>query len=344
VSSQQKRYELAILSVLFIVSFPFSLFANQSQDKKAVTDAAPILWRDPGEIASKDLRFGPGAAELAPAAPFKFVEEDKDGESPKFIATDANNVNWSVKLGTEAQSETVATRLVWAVGYFAEEAYYFDRVQVENLQPLSRGKEFVVNSNTVVNARFEPRREGIIKGDKWDWNKNPFADTKELNGLKVIMILLNNFDARSDNNRILIVQNPQTQQREARYVVTDLGATLGKSGGLGGTRSKNNFEDFLSTKFVRGVKEGVVEFDYDTRPTGLGMFSVLYPPYYKGEVKKEKTMRGIPVEHAKWIGSLLAQLTDDQLRSAFRAAGYDTRIMEEYVAAIRERIGQLTRL
>jgi hypothetical protein len=34
---------------------------------------------------------------------------------------------------------------------------------------------------------------------------------------------------------------------EAHYVVTDLGATLGRAGGLGGTRTKNNLKDFLST-------------------------------------------------------------------------------------------------
>ena len=55
-------------------------------------------------------------------------------------------------------------------------------------------------------------------------------------------------------------------------------------------------------------------------------------------------MRGIPVEHARWIGSLLAQLTDDQLRDAFRVAGYDKVTTEGYVMSLRERINQLTRL
>ena len=66
-----------------------------------------------------------------------------------------------------------------------------------------------------------------------------------------------------------------------------------------------------------GIEDGAVEFDYDTRPTKLGHFSVLYPPYYRSQVKKEKSMRGIPVAHARWIGSLLSQLSDDQLRDAF---------------------------
>src|SRR6185436_6598453 len=134
------------------------------------------------------------------------------------------------------------------------------------------------------------------------------------------------------------------EQPEAQYYVTDLGATLGRSGGLGGKRSKNNLQDFLSTRFVLGVEDGAVEFDYDTRPTKLGHLSILFPPYYRGEVKKEKAMRGIPVAHARWIGSLLAQVTDEQLHDAFRAANYNDETREGYVQALRERIRQLPTL
>ena len=35
-------------------------------------------------------------------------------------------------------------------------------------------------------------------------------------------------------------------------------------------------------------------------------------------------MKTITVENARWMGSVLAQLSDEQLRDAFRAAGYDT--------------------
>jgi hypothetical protein len=180
------------------------------------------------------------------------------------------------------------------------------------------------------------------RGPTWDWRKNPFEDSRELSGLKVLMILLNNFDARAENNRIIYVDGPRG--REARYYVTDLGATLGRAGGLGGTRTKNDLTDFLSTRFVLGVDDGVVKFDYDTRPTGLGHLSILYPVYYRSQVNKEKAMRGIPVAHARWIGSLLRQVSDQQLRDAFDAAGYSQGVRDSYVAALRERINQLTQL
>ncbi len=320
---------------------PHTTLAQDS--KKNQQRAAPVLWRDPGDVSRRDLRHGPGSPALAPKAPFTFVEEDKGGESPKFKVRDARGVEWSVKLGPEAQAETVATRLVWAVGYFAEEAYYFDEVKLENIPRLSRGREYVVG-RTVRGARFEPRRENVEEGPEWSWRDSPFEGSREMSGLKVLMILLNNFDARKGNNRIVFTETGAG--REARYVVADLGATLGRAGGLGGKRVKNDLDAFLSTKFVRGVdgEDGVVEFDFDTRPRGLGHLSVLNPKYYRGEVKKEAAMRGISVEHARWIGSLLSQLTDEQLRTAFRAAKYDEATTEGYVRALRERINQLVNL
>jgi len=315
---------------------------NKTRVKKT-TLAKPLLWRNPGVVSSRNLLYGPGSPELAPAPPFTFIEEDKSGESPKFDVKDAQGVRWSVKLGEEAQAETTATRLVWSVGYFAEEAYYLDRAEVSNLpKRLSRGDQYVVADGVVEGARFEPRRANITRDDTWDWDKNPFKKTRALSGLKVLMILLNNFDARAANNRILF--NSETGNRVAHYYVTDLGATLGRAGGLGGRRTKNNLEDFLSTRFVMGVEDGAVEFDYDTRPTRLGHLSIVYPPYYLSQVKKEKSMRGIPVAHARWIGGLLNQLTDEQLRDAFRAANYPDEIREGYVRSLRMRIRQLARL
>ena len=343
---QTKRTLRGLMMISIIVAFwtqPL-IFAQKSKDKKSWAGASPVLWRDPGNISRRDLRYGPGSESLAPVPPFTFIEEDKSGESPKFDVKDARGIVWRVKLGPEAQSETVATRLVWSVGYFAEEAYYLDRAEVRGLPRLSRGREYVtINRTAVIGARFEPRRENVERGPAWDWSDNPFKDTRELSGLKILMILLNNFDARGPNNRIFYVDNAR-RGKEARFVVSDLGATLGKADGLGGRRTKNNLKDFLSTRFVLGVDEGKVKFDYDTRPTGFGAITVLYPPYYRGEVKKEKAMRGIPVAHARWIGRLLSRLTDEQLRDAFRAAQYDRATMDGYVQSLRERINQLSRL
>src|SRR3712207_6383352 len=193
------------LSALLLASFSLALCPPahaQKSEKGKESAGTHVLWRDPGDIASRDLYHGPGAAHLAPRPPFRFVGEVKKGESPKFKVTDARGVEWSVKLGPEAQSETVASRLVWAVGYFAEEAYYFDEVRLVNIPRLSRGREYVVG-RTVRGARFEPRRENVEEGPEWSWRDTPFEGSPEMSRLKVLMILLHKLDPRKGNNQIV---------------------------------------------------------------------------------------------------------------------------------------------
>ena len=332
---------LAGLSIISVLSFEGYSFAKSRQKKRQHVDkSAVIIWRDPGNIRKRDLYYGPGSKALAPAPPFRFLKEVKEGGMPKFDVEDARGVKWRVKLGPEAQAETVASRLVWAVGYNAEEAYYLDRTRIDGMKRLSRGQKYV-DGDTVRGARFEPRRKDVERGKNWDWNKNPFKNTRELNGLKTMMVLLNNWDTFKKNNRVL--QDKKTG--EARYTVTDLGATLGAVGGFGAHRSKNNVQDFERDRYVRKVdKNGKVHFDYDLKPKKLGLVSMVWPPYFFRQRKATNAMQKVPVDHASWIGSKLAQLSDNQLRDSFRAAGYDKATTEQYVRALRGRINELNRL
>ena len=320
-------------------------FATLAQAQQRQDAAKPVAYRDPGDISKLDLRNGPGSPELAPAAPFTFVAEDTAGASPKIVVKDSRGVVWSVKTGVEAQAETVSTRLMWAVGYFAEEAYYLDRAAVRKLpRQLSRGQEFV-RGGALVGARFEPRRANVRRGPRWEWDENPFVGTREFNGLKVLMVLLGNHDARPENNRVFFVRDEQTGRLEARYYVSDVGATLGKVGGVGRPRSKNSLEDFRSGPFIESVENGVVSFDYHTRPRGAGVFASLFGPGYpESQARKERAMRRASVADARWLGQRLSRLTDEQLRDAFRAARYDAATREGFVAAIRWRADMLARL
>jgi hypothetical protein len=343
-SPRINRSSLFLLLIVLGVSSTAFAQNDKKKKKKAAPTGTPVLWRDPGDISTRDLRFGPGAEQLAPVAPFTFVKEDPVGASPKFRVKDANGVTWMVKLGPEAQSETVATRLVWAMGYFAEEAYYYDQIEVKNLPRLSKGQEFVSGS-TVRGVRFEPRRKAVTRGAIWDWLKNPFLGTREFDGLKVLMVLLANYDTRLENNRVLYQKHPDTGEMEAQYVVTDIGATLGKVGGLGGKRIKNSLPDYQSSKFILSVDSGMVEFDYSTKPQGAGKFAGFFNPGYgKSQANKEKAMRRIPLPNARWIGELLSRLSDEQLHDAFRAAGYDDATREGFVKTLRERIKALASL
>jgi hypothetical protein len=339
----RKRWIFVLAGVLIIsaLSLPAFSTAKFKKKKKQHGDkkSAAILWRDPGDIRNRDLYYGPGSKAQVPVPPFKFVKEVKEGGMPKFDVEDARGVKWRVKLGPEAQSETAASRLVWAVGYNAEESYYLNRARVDGLKKLSRGQKYV-EGDTVRGARFEPRRENVKRGKEWGWSKNPFKNTRELNGLKTMMVLLNNWDTFKKNNKVLKDKNTG----ETSYVVTDLGATLGAAGGIGGRRSKSDVNDFERKRMVSKVDGDKVKFNYNLKPKKFGLLSMVYPPYYFRQRKATNTMQKVPVSDASWIGSRLAQLSDDQLRDSFRAAGYDRGTTERYVRALRGRINELNRL
>jgi hypothetical protein len=352
--SLRKNRLLALIACFLIVVASLEVYSfvklekdndkAEKQDKKKKDKGTPVLWRNPGDMRRRDLYYGAGSKALAPTPPFKFINEIKSGASPKFDVMDARGVKWRVKLGPEAQSETVANRLVWAAGYNAEETYYLDRAQIDGLKKLSRGQKFV-NGQTVRGARFESRRENVDRGKHWDWSKNPFKGTRELNGLKTMMVLLNNWDVRK-NNGVLYVTDPKTNRVEARYLVSDLGATLGAVGAIGGGhRSKNNVQDYTRARLVKKVDDkGNVKFDYDIKPKGLGLLTIFNPKYFFGQRRASSTMSKVPVQDAAWIGQKLAQLSDEQLRDAFRAAAYEPSAREAYVRAMRQRINQLARL
>jgi hypothetical protein len=334
---------LASLSIVVGLSLEvFSTAKFRKRKKQHGQKSQAVLWRDPGNVSKRDLYYGPGSKALAPAPPFRFLKEVKEGSMPKFDVEDARGVKWRVKLGPEAQAETVSSRLLWAMGYNAEESYYFNRANIAGLRRLSRGQKYV-DGESVREARFEPRRNNIDRGKRWDWSKNPFKNTRELNGLKTMMVFLNNWDAFKKNNRVLHLKDAGNKT-EAQYTVTDLGATLGAVGGFGRHRSKNNVSDFERRRLVSKVEDGKVKFDYDLKPKKLGLLSIVYPPYFFRQRRATNAMQKVPVEHAAWIGGQLSQLSDNQLRDSFRAAGYDRATTEAYVRALRSRINELNRL
>src|SRR5438477_1673493 len=142
-----KKLPLALLAI--VLSLPMA--ADESAGRQTV-----VLWRDPTDIASRDLFYGPGGEKHQPHGPFTFVKEDLDGTNPKFDVRDGNDVKWKVKLGEEARPETVATRLVWAAGYFADEDYFLPDMRVAEMpRRLQRGQKLVDPDGSVHNVRLK---------------------------------------------------------------------------------------------------------------------------------------------------------------------------------------------
>lgn len=298
-------------SMALALSLAISTFAEQAQEEKAPPDATPILWRQPADIASRNLLLGPGGEALQPdLSRVTFIKKQKGGYSTKYRVRDAQGREWIAKIGKEAQSEVAATRLLWAVGYFTDISYLAPRVEIQ-------GK------GTFENVRFEARPEQTKRLGEWTWERNPFTNTPEFQGLKVMMLVLGNWDIKDSNNRILLEQDEQTGKKQLRYVVSDLGGTFGKTSGLL-TGTRNEPKDYHKAKFIVGVKGDRVEFDYGGKRGGL--------------------FHDITVAQAGWIGDWLARLNEQQIRAAFRAANYREDEIQMLTEAVRARIDGLVSL
>ena len=322
-SRQLRVMKLLVLALALLLGAAQPAAAVQKEKdkkKKPTPTGTPVLWREPTDIASRNLLLGPGGEEMKPdLSRITFVREETGGYSKKYRVKDGAGRTWVAKIGKESQSETAASRLVWAAGYYAEVQYLAPRVTIE-------GKgEFE-------NVRFEARPDAWDRLDIWKWEQNPFKGTRELQGLKVLMALLENWDIKDDNNKVIYVPASEAGRDELRYVISDLGATFGKTDSPGGVSSwlrqirgtRNEPGDFAGDKFITGVQAGKVVLDY--------------------EGKNSKMMRDVSVEDARWLGSHLSKLSDEQIADAFRAANYGDEDVRLLTRAVRSRIDELVNL
>ena len=87
------------------------------------------LWEEPIDLAARDLFDGPGKPGLMPqpSTVFTFIRADQTGYSPGYDVRSPDGMEWSVKLGPEAQTEVAMSRILWALGYHQPPTYFVDR-------------------------------------------------------------------------------------------------------------------------------------------------------------------------------------------------------------------------
>ena len=293
------------------------------------------IWRDPGVVERRDLTAGPGGPSQAPVAPFRFIEEHTSGSQPTISVHDANGRRWRVKWGPEVQPETFAVRLAWACGYFAEITHLVASGTIVGGGPLTRAAACVDKDGGFVDGRFElddPDVEKLFEEHSWSWIDNPFVGTPELAGLKIILMLISNWDNKDQrdvargSNTAIYVTRVSRWKREAQYLIVDWGGSMGKWGGTIVTRGRWDAAGFAAQtpQFVTGVAGGFIQFGYTGQRTA-------------------DARSGIRVEDVQWLCRYLGRVTDDQLRAALAASGATAEENASFTASLRDRIQQLQR-
>jgi hypothetical protein len=280
----------------------------QKHQKARESTGRPVLFQKQN-ISRQDLYLGPGGEAMMPdLSRITLLKEEKGGYSRKFRIRDGAGREWVAKIGREAQPETAAVRLLAGIGYKTEINYLIPSMTIP-------GK------GTFTNVRLEARPDDVRRGEQWKWGHSPFEGTREMQGLKLMMAFLNNWDMKSANN--VILKNGDERQ----YIISDLGATFGKTGSnslplfwrIG--RSRNNPGDYAKTKFVKGTSKNRVKVQFNG--------------------KNRSRMHDFTIGDARWLADHLSQLSESQIRDAFRAANYSNHDIDLLTRAVRSRIAQL---
>jgi hypothetical protein len=302
--------------VFYLIIFLLAFQAVAAQKKKQEPLSGKAVRWERVKINRRDLFYGPGGKDMQPdLSRITFLKEEKGGHNKKYRIKDGSGRIWVAKLGREAQSETAAVRLMWALGYKTEINYLVPTITIP-------GK------GTFKNVRLEARPDNIERLDEWKWKKNPFIGTKEFQGLKIMQFFLTNWDIVDVQNKILQVDG--AGGKELHYIISDLGGTFGKLGNnnlpllyrLG--RKTNSPSKYIKTSLVKEVAGGRVRLAY------------------KG--KNRWLFKDIMVEDADWLSGLLLQLTDKQIRDAFRAANYSANDVNTLTQAVKNKITELSNI
>ena len=268
------------------------------------------LWEPPADLERRDLLFGSGGREHAPESRgvYTLRSVKATGMSPGYDVTDERGQEWSVKLGVEARTEVVVSRLVWAIGYRQPPVYYVPAwtLSEDGRQTAQPG------------ARFRSELPWQKKRGEWSWRDNPFRDTRPMAGLFVLMAMVNNWDLKTEQN---VVYDIEQRGRGPRrwYTVRDLGASFGRTAWLfAGT--KDDPAGFENERFIDSIEANRVHL------------------HFQGAWREPHLLESVTPADVRWTCELLARLSDRQWRDAFRTGGFSDAESSRYIRRLREKI------
>jgi hypothetical protein len=304
---------VVIVPILFAFYIPSCVTPVMLPAAEASGPRIDELWEAPEDPQAQDLFFGPWGPERAPHpdAVYTFLKPKHGGANPGMSVRDPDGRRWRVKQpptdgrGAEGPIEVVVSRVLSAAGYHQPPVYFLPAFTLVRDGATLR----------TVGGRFRLDDPSLDDAGEWSWQRNPFVGTRPYQGLLVILLLFNSSDLKNSNNTLYELSRPPWRW----FVVRDLGTALGDTGRMAPHRGDP--ERFARHGFIRGVRDGYVEFEYHG--------------WHQELVRNRLT-----VSDVRWASARLAALTAAQWRDAFRAGGYDAPTAARFIQAIQARIHQ----
>ena len=136
------------LRLVLVIVWTSAACAPQLKRVEAPSGASVEFWREP--TGRDDLYFGVGGQSEAPDpdTTYTLLKRDESGFSTTMDVRDGHGKKWSAKIGPEATTEVIASRIVWAMGYPQPPSYHVFKL------PVKKGDEMTDEGP----ARLRPRR------------------------------------------------------------------------------------------------------------------------------------------------------------------------------------------
>ena len=303
-------------------------------------------------IRSLDLKAGPpgpGAFPFGATVPCTYVDTPLDGKSPKFLCRIKAGDDVKVKFGVgngEVYGETLATRLMWALGFGADRMYpvtvlcHGCPAALGGVEGPGSARKF---DPAVIERRMAGRDWSPDGQEGWAWNElnvvNPSqggATRAQRDALKLLAVFVQHTDSKPEQQRLLCLgdRQPAGTCRQPFLMISDVGLTFGRANAM-------NANDTGSVNLVAWRQTGVWKDD-----TGC-----------RGNLPKSLTgsLDDPLVSEAgrRFLATLLAQLSDRQLLDLFEVARVELRLRSpgdvssgyptaaEWVAAFKEKRAQI---
>ncbi len=243
------------------------------------------VWR-PTDIPKMDVLQGPSTDISVPPGrevACRYVEWPKDykpsGATPKFLCKLKSGAVVRVKFGKdtrEVYSEVAATRLLWALGFYADEMYpvrlkCLGCPEKDPTQPKKNERRI----NRVIDpATIERKFPGAVieesEDEGWKWSE--LSEVKEEEGgaphaqieaLKLLAVFLQHSDNKPEQQRLACLPE-DLQDSDGDGVATcgrpimmiqDLGATFGKGNATSSDGAKMDYDGWKSADIWNHWKE-----------------------------------------------------------------------------------------
>jgi hypothetical protein len=324
---------------------------EQADDVRSDALARALVWAEPA-VPVEAAVLGTNPEPFADPALCRFQPGEPSGATPKFDCVFEGGERLKVKYGKnpEVHTEAAATRLLAAVGFGA------DRISlVRTLRCFGCPEDpGAVKAGAAVDATkytdftivaVERRLPGLAIGDDgWKWDELDKAQAfgrgaprEHRDALRLMAVLLNNWDNRSDNQRLTCLPEGYPPGKGGRCgkavaYMHDVGGTFGR---VGGDSKDDRKLDLASWNAVPIWK--------DRATCTVGIKSPRLHGASFGEVQVSESGRRFLADR---LTALSAQQQQDLFEGAWFAeyadAAPESRDIAGWVAAFQSKVRQIT--